>query len=144
MLADDATNPIYHDEIEDCEICSSGKYSEGNANHACSNCVKGKHLLDHKNDRLLHDLASVDCKTCKSGEYSPLDGSTVCTSCVAGKYLSDTGAIVDQQHHMMRRWIVLYVVTANTVALNHNHAQTVKLVDIYQMMFKTKQIMIVF
>jgi hypothetical protein len=79
----------------------------------------------------------------KSGEYSPLDASTVCTSCVAGKYLSDTGAIVDQQHHMMRRWIVLYVVTANTVAFNHNHVQTVKLVDIYQMMFKTKQIMMV-
>ena len=58
MLADDATNPIYHDEIEDCEICSSGKYSEGNANHACSNCVKGKHLLDHKNDRLTASLNS--------------------------------------------------------------------------------------
>ncbi|GMH82697.1 hypothetical protein TrVE_jg3345 [Triparma verrucosa] len=96
FLTDDSgLDSTLHDSVEDCTICSNGKFS-GEGADICTNCGAGRYLAGDGSDISKHDDES-DCLVCRSGTYQEQDVASSCESCVAGTYLSDDG--VDISSH---------------------------------------------
>ena len=73
----------------DCEICSSGKFSNLGQASPCTNCPGGKFITDDAVDESKHS-GSASCLLCDPGRYSP-GGAGICQVCSSGTYTADQG-----------------------------------------------------
>ncbi|GMH72674.1 hypothetical protein TrLO_g13389, partial [Triparma laevis f. longispina] len=94
-LSDDGTEVYLHDSEDDCNTCTSGKYSDVAA-QTCINCGPGKFLADNGDNVSVHSAES-ECQECAEGSYNKYEGSSSCELCGEGKYLDFTGAEAETQ-----------------------------------------------
>ncbi|GMI14940.1 hypothetical protein TrVE_jg10948 [Triparma verrucosa] len=78
---DDGERRLSHDNLSDCTLCATGKYSSAAASSVCSNCAAGK-----SNGEAGSTLAT-QCEICGKGKYAV--SGYECTDCPAGKFLDD-------------------------------------------------------
>lgn len=94
FLSDAASHEEAHDAWNDCDVCSSGKFSSVGAS-TCDECEAGTFIEDQALIAQLH----LSCSVCDYGTYAHARGSSACVACPAGTSLADDGRDAQKHDH---------------------------------------------
>ena len=110
-----ARNHTLHDNENDCESCTAGRFANSVGSSHCAVCSKGRFstseeatnctacapgsFIDDDGTLSQYHDEIADCEFCASGKYSNVEGASgPCTDCPTGRFQNDEGVISIDKH----------------------------------------------